>query len=447
MQKALIILVLLGGNLLSAGQTGFQKITFDKALKKAHNSGKLVFLQYESERCTQCNEVADKAFIKESLANKLSEEYIAIKIPATSPERSHIASRFNLSTGTFGTLYVDKLGRLIFRSPGSSSSVEYYNDDMKQARQRYSKFLQLDADSILYFVNGRKEIDVIKRMIQTKSDLDQENDLLLIEYTNLVPADSAGAISTIQFIARQAPALNTKPDQMMRRSAKFDSAWFAMPMNERVSINNRIINKSIKAAALERDENKAKWVASFAGRTHQSSQAYTDAYDRNMMTYYLQTKNYGKYLPLAAAYYDRIFARVTPKLIYELDSVRLKNNNLSDDKFDKHTDARSDFSQQMHNAASQFYYLDKDSQYGNQSLAWIKRSVDLNPTHNNKHLYARMLYSNGQSEKAIQEETEAISLVEKLNSRGFGYTSENLKRHYIALEKMKNGVPLEKEDN
>lgn len=447
MQKALIVLVLLSVSLLSIGQAGFQKITYERALKKANSTGKLIFLQYESEKCDQCNEVGDKAFMKEPLSTRLTKEYIAIKMPATSPERAQIAGKFNLTTGTFATLYVDKLGRLIFRSPGTSSSVDYYTDDMKKAQEKYSKFLQLDADSTLYFIEGRKELDIIKRIIQNKSDLGQENDLLLMEYISLVPADSSGALSTIQFIARQAPALNTKPDQVMRRAADFNSAWFGMPMNERVSINSRVINKSIKAAAIERDEDKAKAVASFAGRTHQTAQAYTDAYDWNMMSYYRQTKTYEKYLPVAAAYYDRIFARVTPTLIYELDSARLKNNNMSNDKFPRHMDARSDFSQQMHNAASHFYYLDKENQYISQSLAWIKRSIDLNPTHNNKHLYACMLYTNGQSEEAIREETEVIALVEKLNSRGFSNTSENLKRHYTALEKMKSGLLLEKEDN
>ncbi len=43
-------------------QVNFENVSFDGALQKSKQTGKLVFLQFESANCEQCNEVADKAF-------------------------------------------------------------------------------------------------------------------------------------------------------------------------------------------------------------------------------------------------------------------------------------------------------------------------------------------------------------------------------------------------
>lgn len=429
------------------GQAAFQKISYEKALKKAAKENKLIFLQYESENCARCNDVANAAFTDEKLKQDLSQKFIAIRMEKDNPARDKLDGIFNIK-GRMGTLYIDENERLVHRSSMTSSQPRYYTNEMKVAEKKYSTQLQLDADSISYFVQGKKDIHIIKRIIQTKTDLGQETDLLLVEYTNLLPADSVNTTSTLQFIARQSPVLDTKLDLMMRRASNFNSAWYAMPLNERININNRIISKSVKIAAREKDEERAKKIARFArGTVAADSAGINMYYDWNMMSYYLQTKNYDQYLPIAANYYSRTFAGITPQIIYNADSVKLKNNLNSEAVTSYFVSSRNDYASQMLSAAERFYHLDKENKYASQSLSWVKRSIDLNPSYRNKHLYARMLYKSGKSEMAIQEETEAIALIEKTIVRGSIYSDGYVESYYAALEKMKKGEPLGVEGN
>lgn len=424
MRRFHFVIWLLHCCLLVKAQDAFRNISYAKALKLAVKENKLVFLQYESETCIQCNDVADKAFKDKALIALLSKKYIAIKVPAWHTDREQVAEVFNLKNN-FGTLYIDKNERLVYHSPKTSSSPRSYYAEMETVESKLVKLLQVDKDEKDYFERNKKDIQTIRRLIQNKSDLGQHVALLLTEYISLLPEDSVNTIANIQFIAKQAPLFGSKAYLLMRRQSKFNEAWYAMPGAERREINSKMFNKSIKAAAAERDEQQAKRVAHSAMGTTTSEVGKKNLYDWHMMNYYLQTKEHGKYLPLAAAYYDRLFARITPKEIYNLDSLKIQKSKTT------FVSARYDLANQMQRAASRFYALDTDSKYTDHSLHWVKRSIDLNPNHNNKHLYAQILYRAGKNKEAIKEETEAILL-----SKQFG--SER-KEWYSVLEKMKRG--------
>ena len=442
MNRILILLPILLLSFLVNAQMGFRNISYEKAVKKAAQENKLIFLQHESEQCDQCNETANKAFTDAKLMRAISQKFIAIKMGKDNSSRNAFDSIFGMK-GRTGTLYIDKNGRLVHRSPIISSSSNYYFGELKIVEKKYAVLLQFDADSMSYFVRGKKDIQTLKRIIQTKSDLGQENDLLLVEYINLIPKDSVNVISTLQFIAKQAPVLDSKPDLMMRRADNFHSAWYAMPLNERVSINNRITNKSMRIAAREKDEEKAKRIASFARSVTNTVAAGANMYDWNMMSYYFETRNYDRYLPIAANYYDRQFAKINFQFISAIDSAKLASN----EDYPVFLSARYDYANRMQNAAERFYRLDKENKYSTQSLGWAKRSIELNPEMDNKYLYARILYKSGKNEAAIRAIKEAITMAEKRAARETGYSADNVKSYSIALEKMKKGEPLNVADN
>jgi thioredoxin-related protein len=62
MKKIILLSILLVVAFSSFCQVNFENVSFDGALQKSKQTGKLVFLQFESANCEQCNEVADKAF-------------------------------------------------------------------------------------------------------------------------------------------------------------------------------------------------------------------------------------------------------------------------------------------------------------------------------------------------------------------------------------------------
>jgi len=80
MKKTIILIFLLVFFIPAFSQVQFEVISFEQALMKARETGKLLFLQFESPTCDQCNEVADKAFEDKKLGSQLKQGFICVKI-------------------------------------------------------------------------------------------------------------------------------------------------------------------------------------------------------------------------------------------------------------------------------------------------------------------------------------------------------------------------------
>ena len=104
------ILCLLNTN----GQVKFENISLDDALVKATASGKIVFAQFVTETCQECNDVADKAFENPKLGKIVLEKCIPIKIDVLSKDRAEFLRRFPTAT-TLGTYFILGSGELIHR--------------------------------------------------------------------------------------------------------------------------------------------------------------------------------------------------------------------------------------------------------------------------------------------------------------------------------------------
>src|SRR5688572_11163860 len=94
---------------LAVAQVRFEDLTLQQALQKATAEGKLVLIQYESEHCGQCNEVADKGMSDKQLAALLEQSFVPIKSRPYDRDRPQPAAAFNMGDG-FGTLFVNQSG-------------------------------------------------------------------------------------------------------------------------------------------------------------------------------------------------------------------------------------------------------------------------------------------------------------------------------------------------
>ncbi len=452
MGKAGIFIILFSGCINGFAQTGFQKISYEKALKKAEAENKMIFVQYESASCIQCNDVADRAFSDEKLMQAISRRFIAIKVSKDGSSREKLDEFFDMR-GRMGTLYIDKNERLVHRSSQTSSGTRFYYEEMDKAEKKEIQLRQLDVDETDYFKKGIKDTSIIKKIIQNKTELDQDVGLLLIEYINGLPKDSLNSLSALQFIARQAPIIDSKPDLVMRKSANFNKAWFGMSQPDRVDINRRIVNKSLKRAAEQKDIEQAKKVIRFAVATYGNNADKAGLFDWYMMSYYLQSKDTSNYLPLAASYYNKYFATVTDEVLAKRDSVKraeAKRNSLNkvskpfgDGKMERITFSYESpigqHANQLQHAAYRYYLLDKENKYIDDAIGWIKRSVALLPNGNNLKVYALLLYKKGDNNEAVQQMQEAISRSKELGME---------RREWNAVvEKMKKGAVLDTEDD
>src|SRR6186713_185417 len=64
----------------SRAQSPFENISFENALLKAKNENKILFIQVASKNCDQCNQVANTAFEKAVLQQKLAAQCVSLNV-------------------------------------------------------------------------------------------------------------------------------------------------------------------------------------------------------------------------------------------------------------------------------------------------------------------------------------------------------------------------------
>src|SRR5438270_6715495 len=102
--RNILFFILLIVSISSNAQSPFQNISLDQAFQKAKAESKFLFLQFEAADCNQCNNVAAKGLNNKELTVKLEQNFVCLKIDPNSPERSKIATSYNLNPQkNFGT--------------------------------------------------------------------------------------------------------------------------------------------------------------------------------------------------------------------------------------------------------------------------------------------------------------------------------------------------------
>ncbi len=90
-------------------------------MQRSKQTGKFIFLQFESDGCNQCNEVADKAFENKKLSELLEQTFICIKITTDHPDRNKVSSLYNKKEDSFGSMFINSDGTLIHHYAGSTT--------------------------------------------------------------------------------------------------------------------------------------------------------------------------------------------------------------------------------------------------------------------------------------------------------------------------------------
>ena len=200
MHKLLLCLITLVFFNAMFAQTYFPPISFSVALKSAADEGKIIFLQFEAANCNHCNEVAEKGLSNKDLAEQVASTFILIKIPADHPDRSQIATRYNMNNkSAFGSLFIDHNGTLLHKFPATTSNSKDYFKQIDLAINKAGESLKIDQLEKEY-EGGNKSLGVLEQLLLHKKTLNLSTDKLLDEYVALLPEDSLKSIRTIVFI-------------------------------------------------------------------------------------------------------------------------------------------------------------------------------------------------------------------------------------------------------
>ncbi len=446
--KRLIIFPFLFYSFVSVfGQLKFKPISFDDALQQSQKKGKIIFLQYESANCNQCNEVADKAFANEELAELLGQTFICIKITPGHPDRNRIAALYNKKKDGFGTLFIYGDGSLIHTYPGSTTFAAKYKEEIDKALTKASEGIQLKNLEKLYN-EGNRNLNFLEFYMQTLKNLKYNTDTLLDEYVTLLPDDSLSSIQIFAFVIGMTPILDSKAYKKLgdfytvinKRNYNSNADYPLHP-----DIKNKIAFKSLQKAIAEKNEVFALRIASFSKNTYPRDPGKAaKSYDFRMLEYYNGINDTSRYLQQAVNYYDKYYMPIS------VDSVRRKdtsNMNMLARQQTPTIEKRGDsivkrtrivyrpeaqfLCNELDEAARKFLELTTDISNLAIALNWSAKAVDLFESYTAQNTYALLLYKNGMKQEAIIWQQKAIELKKKR-----GFDTKSLEKE---LEDLKKG--------
>jgi hypothetical protein len=435
----------------SYAQIDFSSLSFNEALQKAQSEGKLIFLQFEAASCSQCNDVANKGFDNKEVADKINETFFCLKIDAQHPDRDKIATTYNLNAKNgFGTLFIDHNGAIIHKFLKTTSRSKEYLTQLDIALIKAGESMNINVLEKEY-QKGNRGFGLLQSLLLKRRSLAFPTDSLLDEYIDALPDDSSSSVSTLCFIAEMAPVLDSKADKFMRNNPNvFNRAWYTMSLAKRTAINNIIINKSLRKAIKEKDENYAVRSASFAQATNTTNYtAAARAYDMNMLRFYDGTNDTTKYFRKAIAYYDKYFMNLNPdsfRKMYSMNLIRLlmsptaKKDTVIVGNTKRITTniayrpIAQYYASELNNGAYKFFLKTNNSYLLSIAEEWAEKASQLFRNQFILDTYAKVLYKENKTEIAIHVMQEAIALQQKQ-----GYPT---KEYEAVLEAMKSRKTL-----
>ena len=435
---------------VSWAQVNFSEIPFTDALQRARSEGKIIFLQFEAANCNQCNDVANKGFENKELADKINKTFFCLVINAQHPDRNKIATAYNMNVDkSFGTLFIDNNGTVVHKFLKTTSFSKEYSDQVDIALMKAGENLKINELEKEY-QKGNRTFGFLQSLLGKRRSLNLPTDSLLDEYIEALPVDSLKSSSILSFIAQMTPLLDSKADIALRKDAiAFDKAWYSIPLQTRIRINNAIIYNSMSKAIKEKNEKYAIHTASFAQGTNGNNYlAGAKAYDKNLLRFYGEIDDSMNYFRKSIAYFERFFLIVSPDSIKRIDSIRVKQI-MSSGKKDtlresnvmkitssiSYTPIAQNFARELNDGAYEFFKRTDNPYLLSIATDWAKKALQFYKSPQVLDTYAKLLYKQNQKEQAIEMMNEAIDLQQ---SHGL-----STKQFDTSLEKMKTGKTLQ----
>lgn len=406
-------------------QISFSNLSFDMALSASKQTGKVIFLQFESVNCNQCNEVADKAFNDIKLGELVNATLIPLKITADHPDRNKIAATYNKSERSFGTIFLTGDGTLIHNYSKTSSQPKSYEEEIDKALYKAGEGIRISSFQSQY-KSGNRNLAFLEEYMLARKTLRLDTDSLLNEYVTLLPQDSLKSVRTLLFIAEMAPVLNSKADSSLRKHYySFIEAWNKLSGQKRIATNALIVYKSMNKAISEKNESYAYQVADFRKRTYSSDpKGGQQASEKEMIRYYLETKDTLNYLIRSVYFYDNYFMTIKVDSIKTKDSLNRKAlfekapitpvENGGSRKVVQYSPITQYYNRELNNAASAFYEMTNDPLYIAKAIKWSERANIFFESYISMNTHALLLYKAGKKEDAILWKKKAIEQKKKM---------------------------------
>jgi hypothetical protein len=408
-------------------QLHYRDITFPEALQMSKQSQKIIFLQYESATCNECNEVADKGIGAQEVSERIQSAFIPIRITAESPDRESVRKQYNMSM-EFGSLFIDWNGNLLHSYHRTTTRGEDYMEQITIALNKAGEALKLTELEKTYKQLGG--FAILEMVISKRESLGLNYDNELDEYVGILPADSLNSQRTLQFIIHLAPVLGSKAYyKMYNDTAAFRQAWKTIAVSERIQPSGNIAYRSMNKAIAERNEEYANWAANYAVANANAKGEYANRVRLStILPYYRETGDSDKYIKAAIEYYDRFIMTIDVASLKKRDSMLQKasfDNASFRDTIINGKAARvrrvvqgptqaNVLSSELSNAAKTLVRFSTKPEFIAIAYQWSKRALEFYESPGDLEIHADLCRKLGYEQEATRAEEKRASLRKKM---------------------------------
>lgn len=386
-----------------------------------------------SEKCGECNSYLNTTVIDNvNTLKRISTEFIPIKIQPGHEDFFLLSWLPETLEDGFGVFYVDAENNLVH----SSNLPANFAGELEIVKSKYKKILSLQAMEEKYFASDKKKLRDLEKLIQTRSDLGQDNYLLLNSYAQSLPKDSLNSIRVLRFLLRQAPTIESKADSILKQSARTERAWAGLSFEDKNKYTQHVFGKSVDLAIKFGDEEYAERLAFYSAAQQNNDPARLDAFEQVFLTYFFSTGDTDRFMLVAVSFFNRMVQRLPPVLFTKdwekaVENSRVQVNSAGGLVFMDTLRAPSVYAQKLVRISAFFYHFDRQDQFLGHALQWAKTAAELDPNHNTLYNYSLLLNKAGKEEEATVYEKKA---------------DEELKKQRLEMDEIMKLMKVERKD-
>ncbi|MEJ7560574.1 MAG: hypothetical protein WKF66_19850 [Pedobacter sp.] len=458
MKRPLLSFLIVLSSFAAFGQISFEK-DYAAALKKARLSKTPLFIYITPDGRIPAASYTSGINLPE-VVKFYNEHFTSLRMPMASPETRELTSKYQINRYPC-YLFLDTNENLLFRKFNNDPQAKFYLDLGKEVLER------LDTKTSMYhyeqrYANGQLEKGSLKDYIELRQEIGTTNNASLVEeYVKLLKIGDLDNPEEILFILRAGPFAYGKAYSYAFSNNKLANETFmALPIQERIEINNAISENSLNEAIVRRDIQLAQQVSNFARRIHTDYREGERQAAWKMLYYYKAIKDTTNFFRSAINYNDTYFMTVSVDSAKKAKAENQKNIDMiksfgktkrkvvktappvSTDQ-QKVTvvtkriitviDNGNNVSNFLNTAAWDFYELGtKNINYLSKALLWSKRSIEMDPVPAYYDTLAHIFYRMGLFDEAILNQKKCIELTEK--QPGINFSIVNYKSELIKMK-------------
>ncbi len=431
---------------LNAQSINFENTKWSAALEKAKQENKMVYLDVFTDWCGPCKMMAKNYFPDPVVAAFYNKKFVNVSIDAEKGEGLAIAKQYNV-TGYPTNLFIDpNTKKIIYKTMGAPSNKEGFIENGKVALDEKSDNLSLGNYTSTFKSNKYDEAFLVKYLSKTQR-LDLPNDALLEAYLSRYAASKSDG-ELYSALHPHVKSINSKAFDLVLNSPKNDE--------DKESFTQNIMYQTVNTCINNKDEAKYKLAIAKFYKLYPAQGEEKLKYDQKFyngikhktkalasnvaLANFMNNKSASTLQQEDADMYVRITKSITQQLVSN-NVPKEKQQELIAENLKKVGGGKNMASMQTAASLNDVAWKIFESQRSNkklikQALGWISKGLSLTEKSTANYCafqdtYACLLYADGQKQKGIKVEEEALAQMEKLG--------EDIASYEETLAKMKSG--------